>query len=317
MKRSGLPFLLIPALMSIQLAGFVEPSHSLAYTPTATPYDGAAGLTIGSTRTSETDGMVMVYIPAGDFTMGFDRAAKKDMAPGHTVTLDAFWIDKTEITNAQYAMCVNAEACDEPEDKTSHNRVKYYNAEKYVNFPVINVSWNDAANYCEWAGRILPSEAQWEKAARGTDARIYPWGNTVPSTSLTNYNNPFGDTVQSGVYPDGASLYGALDMAGNVREWTADWYEDTYYKTSPKENPQGPDFGYKRAARGGSWGDDMSNIRAFIRWGLIPLTRSNNLGFRCVMPTDYSNSKKIDLHEMSVITPVNMPFGVTCDLLIG
>ncbi len=286
MKLSNLPLLLIPGLVGLMATGFVGPSPVLTAASTATPEVGETGLTTGATKTAETDGMVMMYVPAGDFTMGFDRGSKKDMAPGHTVTLDAFWIDKTEVTNAQYAMCVSAGACDEPEDRTSHNRVKYYNAEKYVSFPVINVTWNDAADYCKWAGRVLPTEAQWEKAARGTDARIYPWGNIVPSSSLTNYNNPYGDTVQTGNYPDGASLYGALDMAGNVLEWTADWYDETYYKTSPKENPQGPDFGYKRTIRGGSWGDDMSNIRVFIRWGLIPVTRSNNLGFRCVMPTN-------------------------------
>ena len=284
MKRSGFPILLIILIISSLLAGFVESSPTQTKIATATLDAGDTSLAIGDSRTSETDGMVMMYVPAGDFTMGFDRAAKKDMAPGHTVTLDAFWIDKTEVTNAQYAMCVSAEECDEPEDRTSHNRVKYYNGEKYASFPVINISWNDAADYCKWAGRVLPTEAQWEKAARGTDARIYPWGNAVPSPLLTNYNNPFGDTVQAGSYPDGASLYGALDMAGNVREWTADWYDETYYKTSPKENPQGPDFGYKRTIRGGSWGDDMSNIRVFIRWGLIPVNRSNNIGFRCAMP---------------------------------
>jgi len=228
--------------------------------------------------------MVMVYIPAGDFTMGFDRAAKKDMAPGHTVTLDAFWIDRTEVTNGQYAKCVSAGACEEPQEKTSHNRVKYYNGDQYTGFPVINVSWNDADDYCKWAGRSLPTEAQWEKAARASDGRIYPWGDEVPTKERVNYGNPLGDTVLTGSYPDGASLYGALDMAGNVREWTADWYDEAYYKTSPKDNPQGPDSGYKRAARGGSWGDDMSNIRTFIRWGLIPITRSNNLGYRCSMP---------------------------------
>ncbi len=284
MKRSTFPFIFIPVLLSTLMTGSMEPSPLRTQPTTATQDTSAAGLKIGTAKTSNIDGMEMVYVPAGDFTMGFDRGSKKDMAPGHTVFLDAFWIDRTEITNAQYAMCVSAEACDEPEDKTSHNRVKYYNGEQYANYPVINISWNDAADYCKWASRTLPTEAQWEKAARGSNARIYPWGNTIPSTSLANYNNPMGDTVHTGNYPDGASLYGAFDLAGNVREWTADWYDETYYKTSQKENPQGPDFGYKRTIRGGSWGDDMSNIRVFVRWGSIPITRSNNIGFRCAMP---------------------------------
>jgi eukaryotic-like serine/threonine-protein kinase len=228
--------------------------------------------------------MTLVYVPAGDFTMGFDRGSKKDLAPGHTVTLGAFWIDQTEVTNEQFAKCVSAGACEEPQEKTSHNRVKYYNGDQYAGFPVINVSWNDADDYCKWAGRGLPTEAQWEKAARAADGRIYPWGDAIPTKELANYGNPLSDTFQAGSYPNGASLYGALDMAGNVREWTADWYDETYYKTAPKENPKGPESGYKRAVRGGSWGDDMSNIRTFIRWGLIPITRSNNLGFRCAIP---------------------------------
>jgi len=284
MNRLHISVSIILGLLCLPVNGFITSSPVLVNYPTTTPFDVSATLTFRATKTSEIDGMVLVYVPAGDFTMGFDRGSRKDMAPGHSVTLDSFWIDKTEVTNAQYAMCVSAKACDEPEDKTSHNRVKYYNGEQYANFPVVNISWNDAADYCKWAGRTLPTEAQWEKAARGTDARVYPWGDKMPSTSLTNFNNPLGDTVMTGSYPDGASLYGALDMAGNVREWTADWYDETYYKTSPKENPQGPDFGYKRTVRGGSWGDDMSNIRVFIRWSMIPITRSNELGFRCAMP---------------------------------
>jgi formylglycine-generating enzyme required for sulfatase activity len=266
------------------LAGFMAPSPALTDSPTVTPDASAAGLTIGSEKTSDIDGMVVVYVTAGDFTMGFDRGNKKDMAPGHTITLDGFWIDRTEVTNAQYAKCVSAGVCDEPQDLTSHNRVKYYNGDQYAAFPMVNISWNEAQVYCRWAGRVLPTEAQWEKSARAADGRIYPWGDEVPSPTLANYGKPLGDTIQTGSLPDGASQFGALDMAGNVREWTADWYDEAYYKTSPKENPAGPIAGYKRSARGGSWGDDISNIRVFIRWGLIPITRSNNLGFRCAMP---------------------------------
>lgn len=249
MNRSNLPLLFCIGTIGILMSGFVTPAITHYAAPTATPP--------ASTKTSETDGMVMQFVPAGDFTMGYSLS-KKDMAPGHTVTLDAFWMDRTEVTNAQYAKCVSAGACDAPQDLTSHNRVKYYNGEQYASFPVLNISWNEANAYCHWAGRALPTEAQWEKAARGTDARLYPWGDKVPSKALANYGNLQGDTTLTGSYPDGASPYGVLDMAGNVREWTADWYDETYYKTSPQYNPTGPVAGYKRTARGSSWGDDRS-----------------------------------------------------------
>lgn len=293
MKRSDSSIIIGILTGSFLLAGFVNPSITLSASstpqvmtsiPTDTPTSPTPEVISGLTKTMETDGMVMVYVPAGDFTMGFDRAAKKDMSPGHTVNLDSFWIDRTEVTNAQYAKCVTAGNCDEPRDLTSHNRVNYYNGDRYAAFPVINITYNEAKAYCQWAGRALPTEAQWEKAARGTDGRIYPWGDKAASAGLANFGKPMGDTVQVGSYPDGASQYGALDMAGNIREWTADWYDETYYRTSPKENPTGPSTGYKRSVRGGSWGDDLSNIRVFIRWGVIPVNGSNDLGFRCAMP---------------------------------
>jgi eukaryotic-like serine/threonine-protein kinase len=250
--------------------------------PTATeiPQTPTAKLDTGSTRTSENDGMLMLYIPAGDFIMGANKTST-NASPEHTVSLDAYWIDQTEVTNGMYAKCVNDGICKAPENNASHNRESYFNDSKYADFPVIFVNWYEADAYCKWAGRELPTEAQWEKAARGTDGRIYPWGEEVPNNDLLKFNYDQGDTVKVGSYPAGASTYGALDMAGNVWEWVSDFYQADYYKNSPVKNPLGPVYGYEKAARGGSWEDDISLVRSIYRKGFPTIYTSNNLGFRC------------------------------------
>ncbi len=229
--------------------------------------------------------MTLVCVPAGDFLMGStdaDGNAYGDEMPQHTVYLDAYWIDQTEVTNAQYAQCVAAGVCRRPDSERSWTRSSYYGSSQYADFPVIEVSWDDAVDYCTWAGRQLPSEAQWEKAARGTDGRIYPWGNQAPNTNLLNYFNNLGDTTAVGSYPDGASPYGALDMAGNVWEWTADWYDSDYYSSRTTwRNPAGPSSGDNRVLRGGSWNDSARAGRAALRGRVTPGSRASNLGFRC------------------------------------
>lgn len=253
-------------------------------TPTATeiPPTPTPKLDTGSTRTSEKDGMVMVYVPAGEFSMGSNKGSA-NAVPEHTVTLDSYWIDQTEVTNAMYAKCVSDGSCQAPENSTSHTRVSYFNDSKYADFPVIYVNWYEADAYCKWAGRSLPTEAQWEKAARGTDGRLYPWGKEVPNNNVLNFNSLQGDTVKVGSYPAGASPYGALDMSGNVGEWVSDFYQKDYYKSSPDKNPEGPVYGYEKIVRGGSWGDDISLVRSIYRKIVTPIESSNNLGFRCAM----------------------------------
>ncbi|HEY9075089.1 MAG TPA: bifunctional serine/threonine-protein kinase/formylglycine-generating enzyme family protein [Anaerolineaceae bacterium] len=233
---------------------------------------------------SPKDGMTLLYVSAGEFMMGSadaDKGAVDNEKPQHSVTLDAFWIDKTEVTNAMYARCVAAGACAAPNRMNSNRRSSYYGDSSFANYPVIYVNWNQAKAYCEWAGRRLPTEAEWEKAARGTDGRIYPWGNIFPDSILLNFGENIRDTTEVGSYPRGVSPYGALDMAGNVWEWVADWYGATYYKDSPSKNPQGPSSGQDRVLRGGSWGDDTRSVRAADRISHNPGFVGSYIGFRC------------------------------------
>jgi len=237
-----------------------------------------------ATRVSGLDGMVMDYVPAGSFAMGStdsDSQAGDDEKPSHRVYLDAFWIDQTEVTNGMFATCVQAGACQPPGEKGSKTRLLYYSDSHYENYPVIYVSYSGAEDYCRWAGRRLPTEAEWEKAARGIDGRIYPWGNQLPDASLLNYNNQVGDTQPVGSYPAGSSPFGALDMAGNVAEWTADWYGESYYGTSPAYNPKGPPSGEYRVLRGGSWFNVGRVVRAAFRMWNYPDLQSDSSSFRC------------------------------------
>jgi formylglycine-generating enzyme required for sulfatase activity len=255
--------------------------------PTATPTDAPTATITptpapGETQVSEKDGMVMVYVPAGNFSMGSNDSTA-DEQPVHTVDLDAYWIDRTEVTNGMYSLCVEAGDCQRPKKNNSNTHYNYYSDPLYANYPVIFVNWNDAQKYCSWAGRRLPTEAEWERAARGTDGRTYPWGNGSPSNSLLNFNNPMGDTTGVGSYSSGASPYGVLDMAGNVSEWVADWYDVGYYGSSPSSNPTGPATGQYRVLRGGSWYSDEYLIRSADRHWLEPDKWDLLVGFRCAL----------------------------------
>jgi formylglycine-generating enzyme required for sulfatase activity/tRNA A-37 threonylcarbamoyl transferase component Bud32 len=241
---------------------------------TETPVPG-----IGSSMIGE-DGATLMFVPAGEFIMGND--SNEDAEPIHRVDVDAFWIDQTEVTNAMYEKCVDAGACKQPRNTNSNLRPVYYGNSEFDDYPVIRVDWNTAKAYCSWAGRELPTEAQWEKAARGTAARIYPWGNDLPNGSRLNYNNDVGDATRVGNYADGASIYGVLDMAGNVWEWTG-----TLYKPYPYEADDGREdlsSSEARVLRGGAWNSNGNFIRSAARIRSNPTNSTDYYGFRCALP---------------------------------
>ena len=255
------------------IGNLITPTAPVTCTPTKAP-TLVSEFGIGSTKTSDVDGMEMVYVPAGTFTMGSSDGEDNEQ-PVHEVYLDSYWMDKYEVTNAQYKKCVTDGSCGIPSSTTD------YADSSYANHPVAFVSWYDAQDYCTWARRRLPTEAEWEKAARGTDGRTYPWGNESPSASLLNYEFYEGGTTIVGIYPGGASLYGVLDMAGNVYEWAADWYDAEYYSVSPDKNPTGPATGDGRVWRGGAWTNEAWYVRAVFRDGRFPLSTYHGGGFRC------------------------------------
>lgn len=244
-----------------------------------------------ATKVRTRDGQIMALIAAGEFLMGSDSSdteANSDEKPQHSVYVDSFWIDKTEVSNSQYNKCVEAEVCRPSGALTSI----FTPAE----LPVVGVSWAQANTYCRWVGGRLPTEAEWEKTARGTDGRLYPWGDDFDGSRL-NYcdanciadwrdataNDGYRYTAPPGSYPAGASPYGVLDMSGNVWEWTADWYAPDSYKNSIYRNPTGPESGLQRVVRGGSWYYYGKNLRAAKRHKDTPVTQHDNIGFRCVI----------------------------------
>jgi formylglycine-generating enzyme required for sulfatase activity len=274
----------------------------------------------GSISVSPVDGMEQEYVPAGEFTMGSadgDSQAVSDEKPQHRVYLDAYWVDRTKVTNAMFAKFVAASgykthaeeigaapvfntASKQSEETTGANWQHPRGVDSDITgleqHPVVQVSWNDAAAYCAWVGRRLPTEAEWEKAARGTDGRKFPWGYQEVAGDLLNFadrnlevdwaekniNDGYQFTAPVGSYPSGVSPCGALDMAGNVWEWVADWYNESYYSSAPAQNPTGPASGEHRVLRGGSWYTGQSDVRAVNRYAAPPGYRNDHYGFRCV-----------------------------------
>jgi formylglycine-generating enzyme required for sulfatase activity len=218
----------------------------------------------------------MVGIPAGTFTMGGGPEAEDDERPAHRVYVSAFFLDRDEVTRAGYQKCVVAGVCATPNDNGNDD------------VPVTGVSHRDAATYCAWMGKRLPTEAEWEKAARGSDGRTYPWGNDA-SCAQANFGNFQGEgrcpqnpgrPVKVGSYP-GASPYGVRDLAGNVWEWVADWYDPRWYRRSPAKDPKGPVHGERRVVRGGACCSMFGLPRASNRLAFPESYRDIDIGFRC------------------------------------
>jgi formylglycine-generating enzyme required for sulfatase activity len=219
----------------------------------------------------------MVLVPAGEFTMG--STLGDDEQPVHRVYLNAFQMDKYEVTVGQYAKYLQVTGMEEPPDWSVMNQSQHHKR------PVVNINWSDAATFCKWAGKRLPTEAEWEKAARGTDGRIYPWGNEAPTRLHANFGKNEWDShmalVPVGSFEMGKSPYGIYDMAGNAWEWVNDWYDHDYYQKSPTKNPQGPTKGESRVVRGGSWLYLPKFLRTSFRFNAEPAGRQFGYGFRC------------------------------------
>jgi formylglycine-generating enzyme required for sulfatase activity len=241
----------------------------------------------------------MIFIPGGQFRMGND-AADPDEAPFHRVRLDPYFIDEHEITNGQYAMCVEEGECDPPNRRGATLYQSYYGEPAFEDYPVIFVSWFQAQAFCAWRGGRLPTEAEWERAAsfdvQQGIRHIYPWGDEFDGELLNfcdvncpdadrdiTFDDGFGDTAPVGSYPEGRSPINIFDVSGNVMEWVSDWYDSDYYQFSTDTNPQGPLEGEFKALRGGSWLSSMDEARTTGRSSYHPTVSRANLGFRCAM----------------------------------
>ena len=232
----------------------------------------------------------MVLIPEGFYEMGSRRSlrelnptalfqADRHMLgpedPAHEVFTAAFFIDKNETTNAQYRKYI---------ESTGARAPRFFKDNKFndPDQPVVGVNFKEAQSYCLWAGKRLPTEAEWEKAGRGQAPVHFPWGNEPPDGTRTNFNEEHGKTTKVGSFESGKSAYGVYDLSGNVAEWVQDWHFPEYYLFSPKKNPRGPDKGQYKVIRGGNWRNNGADIRLTYRNATTPKNRSNSIGFRCV-----------------------------------
>jgi eukaryotic-like serine/threonine-protein kinase len=291
--------------------------------PTGTPQSTATLLPTDTPRptelpdqTKDAKGIPMVLVPAGPFTMGSDLEEMMQYCPQwnqggectaskysgeagvHTVALDAFYVDLYEVTNEAYTQCVQAGECKPPTEIGMGKEENYYVNPNFSRYPVVHVTWDMARKYCAWRGGRLPTEAEWEKAARGTDQRIFPWGNDFVGLKANlcdagcpgqrvnqDITDGYLNTAPTGAYPEGKSFYGAFDMAGNVWEWVLDWYDPTFYSTQMQDstNPTGAKIGKDRVLRGGSWISNIFNLRTALRYAYNPEQQADFIGFRCVI----------------------------------
>ena len=228
--------------------------------------------------------MELAYVPAGEFLMGSsenDSGNYENELPKHKVFLDAFWISKTQVTNGMFASCVTAAQCKYSVKPDTNPK---FVDPIYANHPVVYITWDMALTFCDWTGGRLPTEAEWEKSARGPNGARYPWGNDDPWEKFVNVNDFIGNTTAVGIFPYGKSFYGALDMGGNVREWVSDWYDPNYYQNSPDINPQGPEIGEMKVLKGACFSDPLRYTWSATRLSHVPDSPGAVRGFRCVYP---------------------------------
>ncbi len=268
------------------------PISAVSSTMTPTPVV-AINHPAGETMTSEPDGMTLIYIPAGEFDMG-SESGNPDQAPVHRVQLDGYWLDRTEVTNEMFAKFLNS-AGNQTEGGVTWLRPLTPFAgilEKNgiwqplpgrENYPIVDVSWYGANAYCSWAGRRLPTEAEWEYAAKGDDNRRFPWGNDDLDCDRARYAGCGNSPVEAGSLKLGSNSFGVLDLAGNVSEWTNDRYAADYYQQSPQKNPFGPVNGYYRVIRGGYWGSTYIALQTSYRDWAGADQRQSSTGFRCAL----------------------------------
>lgn len=238
------------------------------------------------------DGAPMVLIPAGEFLMGTSlshRDGGRDEYPQRRVSLPPFYIDVYEVTNGRYLQFITATGHRVPEHPRDRKLTLWRETtvpDAFRDHPVTNVDWADAAAYCSWAGKRLPTEAEWERAARGTSGRRFPWGETEPTRAMANYLNQWRNGAglePVGSHPQGATPEGVQDLEGNVWEWVADWYDPHYYENGSVSNPQGPPEGTRKVIRGSGWESEAPLLRAAHRVNSDPANRNHSLGFRCAM----------------------------------
>jgi formylglycine-generating enzyme required for sulfatase activity len=229
------------------------------------------------------DPVAMVLVPTGWFLMGSaDPSDRTDERPQRKVYLNAFMIDTVEVTNYRYATFIKATGHEPPANPYGDGSLA--DTHGIESLPVVQVTWHDAVDYCRWAGKRLPTEAEWEKAARGTDGRRFPWGAAQPSPQRAVFGQEWKSehTMRPvGTMPEGRSPYGVMDMGGNVREWVADWYHPDYYATAPERNPEGPDDGILKVIRGGSWHNQANELRVTARQNGGFALKTDGVGFRC------------------------------------
>jgi len=254
----------------------------------------------GTRKTRERDSPVMVLVAAGSFLRGSPSGVgDADERPQKRLSLKSFWIDRLEITVRQYGVCVKAGSCSAPPQAQRAVAARAqcsWGRDDRQNHPINCLTWQEADSYCRWVGARLPTEAEWEKAARGSDGRPYPWGNEPPSCRLAVMPVPLSpagsgcgrkSTWPVGSKPAGASPSGALDMSGNVWEWVADYYDEQYFARAPSVDPAGPASGAARAIRGGGWEvHDLDHLRAANRFRFAPSFRFHAVGVRCAQSSD-------------------------------